>query len=95
MCRLCMSPVDYVECRNELFRFKVNMYRLREERPMEPKTLAHLVSSTLYEKRFVFGRQLMSRFGPYFVGPLVAGLNSKTGEPFICGFDNIGYHNCL
>ncbi len=37
--------------RNELFRFKTNMYRLREERPIEPKTLAHLVSSTLYEKR--------------------------------------------
>jgi 20S proteasome alpha/beta subunit len=40
-----------VDCRNELFRFKTNMYRLREERPIEPKTLAHLVSSTLYEKR--------------------------------------------
>lgn len=38
--------------RNELFRFKTNMYRLREERSIEPKTLAHLVSSTLYEKRF-------------------------------------------
>ena len=68
--------------RNERFRFKVNMYKLREERPIEPKTLAHLVSSTLYEKRF----------GPYFISPIVAGLNSKTNEPYICGFDNIGYH---
>jgi 20S proteasome subunit beta 3 len=69
--------------RNERFRFKVNMYKLREERPIEPKTLAHLVSSTLYEKRF----------GPYFISPIVAGLNSKTNEPYICGFDNIGYHS--
>jgi len=57
------------------------MYRLREERGIEPKTLAHLVSSTLYEKRF----------GPYFISPVVAGINSKTNEPFICGFDNIGF----
>jgi 20S proteasome subunit beta 3 len=57
------------------------MYKLREERSIEPKTFAHLVSSTLYEKRF----------SPYFISPIVAGINSKTNEPFICGFDNIGY----
>ena len=39
-------------CRNELFRFKTDIYRLREERRIEPKSLAHLVSSTLYEMRF-------------------------------------------
>ncbi|KAK6199945.1 nucleophile aminohydrolase [Scheffersomyces amazonensis] len=65
---------------SETFRFKNNLYELREERSIEPSTLANLVSSTLYEKRF----------GPYFVGPIVAGLNSKTNEPFICGFDSIG-----
>jgi len=64
----------------DLFRYKVNMYRLREERPISPRTMANLVSSTLYERRF----------GPYFVGPVVAGLDGKTGEPFICGFDSIG-----
>jgi len=37
--------------RAEKFRFKVNMYRLKEEREIEPRTLAHLVSSTLYERR--------------------------------------------
>ena len=90
MCRLCTTPVSPpcfikfgrpLTVRNELFRFKTNMYRLREERGIEPKTLAHLVSSTLYEKRF----------GPYFISPVVAGINSKTNEPFICGFDNIGF----
>lgn len=65
---------------SEVFKFKHNMYKLREERAIEPLTLANLVSSTLYEKRF----------GPYFVGPIVAGLDSKTSKPFICGFDLIG-----
>jgi len=65
---------------SDLFRYKVNMYRLREERNISPQTLANLVSTTLYERRF----------GPYFVSPVVAGINHKTGQPFICGFDSIG-----
>ncbi|KAI5949342.1 PUP3 [Candida jiufengensis] len=64
----------------ETFRFKTNLYKLREEREIEPSTLANLISSTLYEKRF----------GPWFVTPIVAGLDSKTNKPFICGFDSIG-----
>lgn len=31
-----------------------------------------------------------SRFGPYFVEPVVAGLDPKTFEPFICCMDLIG-----
>lgn len=65
---------------SDLFRFKVNMYRLREERNISPQTMAQLVSTSLYEKRF----------GPYFVSPVVAGINQTTGQPFICGFDSIG-----
>ena len=65
---------------NELFRYKTNLYKLREDRPIEPETFTQLVSSTLYERRF----------GPYFVGPVVAGINSKSGKPFIAGFDLIG-----
>ena len=30
------------------------------------------------------------RFGPYFVEPVVAGLDNKTGEPFIGSLDLIG-----
>ncbi|EON64982.1 proteasome subunit beta type-3 [Coniosporium apollinis CBS 100218] len=63
----------------DLFRYKVNMYRLREERQIAPRTFANLVSSSLYEKRF----------GPYFVSPVVAGIDDG-GKPFICGFDSIG-----
>ncbi|KAF8078974.1 20S proteasome subunit beta 3 [Lyophyllum atratum] len=51
----------------ERFRFRVNMYTIKEEREIEPETFAHLVSSTLYEHRF----------GPYFIEPVMAGL-SKT-----------------
>ncbi|KAI2787433.1 Proteasome subunit beta type-3 [Penicillium oxalicum] len=65
---------------SDLFRYKVNMYRLREERHISPQTLANLVSSSLYEKRF----------GPFFVSPVIAGINPTTGKPFICGFDSIG-----
>ncbi len=36
---------------------------MKEERTIEPETFAHLVSSTLYERRF----------GPYFVEPVIAG----------------------
>jgi 20S proteasome subunit beta 3 len=64
----------------DLFRYKVNLYRLREERHIAPRTFANLVSSSLYERRF----------GPFFVSPVVAGLDPKTGQPFICGFDSIG-----
>ncbi|KAI8148201.1 nucleophile aminohydrolase [Fennellomyces sp. T-0311] len=66
----------------ERFRFKINMYKMREERDIEPKTLAHMVSSTLYERRF----------GPYFVEPVIAGLD-KNNEPFICSMDLIGCIN--
>lgn len=65
---------------SDTMKFKTNLYKMREERQIEPETFANLVSSTLYEKRF----------GPYFVGPIVAGINSKTERPFICSFDLIG-----
>lgn len=42
---------DDFKLRAERFRFKINMYKMREERDIEPKTLAHMVSSTLYERR--------------------------------------------
>jgi 20S proteasome subunit beta 3 len=47
-----------------------------------------LVSSTLYEKRF----------GPWFVEPVICGLEGKDNEPFVCSQDLIGavsYSNCF
>jgi hypothetical protein len=49
---------------HDQFRLRVNMYTIKEEREITPVTFAHLVSSTLYERRF----------GPYFIEPVVAGL---------------------
>ncbi|KAI9591992.1 nucleophile aminohydrolase [Syncephalis fuscata] len=71
-----------VQTMSELLRFKVNMYKMREERTIQPKTFAHMLSSTLYEKRF----------GPYFTEPVVAGLDNKN-KPFICAMDLIGCIN--
>jgi 20S proteasome subunit beta 3 len=59
--------------------FRAKLYNLREERDMEPKTLAHLLSQLLYEKRF----------GPYYTEPVVAGLDAHD-KPYICGMDLLG-----
>ena len=77
--------------RSEKLRFRVNMYRMREEREIETKTFAHMVSSALYERRSVFKNSFF-RFGPYFTEPVIAGLQ-KDGEPFICSMDYIGCIN--
>jgi hypothetical protein len=70
------------------------MYTIKEEREITPVTFAHLVSSTLYERRF----------GPYFIEPVVAGLDPlptpegqpdapKRFKPFIASMDLIGCIN--
>lgn len=61
------------------FKFRHNLYKLRENRNMKPETFANVVSTMLYEKRF----------GPYYAEPVVAGLD-EDGKPFITGMDLIG-----
>ncbi|ELU08769.1 hypothetical protein CAPTEDRAFT_228896 [Capitella teleta] len=61
-------------------KFRVNMYELRENRKMKPQTMLSVVSNLLYERRF----------GPYFVEPVIAGLDPKTSKPFIASLDLIG-----
>lgn len=68
--------------RKEQMRFRVNMYRMKEEREITPVTFTNLLSSTLYEKRF----------GPYFIEPVVAGIAPATEanpnpQPFISTMD--------
>ncbi len=46
---------------------------------MKPATFGQMLSATLYERRF----------GPYFVSPVVAGLDDD-GTPYLCGMDSIG-----
>ncbi|GBE84398.1 Benzoate 4-monooxygenase [Sparassis crispa] len=70
----------------EQFRYRLNMYTIKEEREIEPETFAHLVSSTLYERRF----------GPYFIEPVIAGLQKTAAggyKPFIAATDLIGCIN--
>jgi 20S proteasome subunit beta 3 len=69
-----------VQTLHQLLEFRMGLYRLKEERDMSPQVFSHLLSHMLYEKRF----------GPYFIEPVVAGLDEKTGEPFLSGMDLIG-----
>lgn len=64
-------------------RFRINMYELRENRRIRPETFNSLLSSFLYERRF----------GPYFIEPVVAGIDEKTGETYISGQDLLGSHD--
>ena len=70
---------DILTVRDTL-RMKHNMYKLKEERNMKPKTFAHVVSNLLYEKRF----------GPFFTEPIIAGLDEENNTPFISNMDLIG-----
>lgn len=64
----------------ELLRFKAQLYKLREGRAIGCKTLACLTSSTLYERRFA----------PFYVEPIVCGLDGPDNKPFIAAYDLIG-----
>ena len=58
---------------------QMNLYKMREEREMKVKTLSSMVSSMMYEKRF----------GPWFVQPVVAGLDAED-KPFLSSMDCLG-----
>lgn len=60
--------------------FRMNLYKLREDRDINCRTFNNFLSSFLYEKRF----------GPWFVEPLVAGLEGPDNKPFISGQDLLG-----
>ena len=68
-----------VQTLKNLLEFRMGLYKLKEEREMSPQVLSHLLSSLLYEKRF----------GPYFVEPIVAGLD-ENNKPFLSCMDLIG-----
>lgn len=63
----------------ERLRFRVNLYELRENRKIGIKPLEALISNMLYEKRF----------GPYFIGPVIAGLDAS-GKSYVSCMDLIG-----
>ena len=59
--------------------YRLNMYKLREEREIGGKALAALIESMLYERRF----------GPYFTEPVIASMD-KDGNVYLCATDLIG-----
>lgn len=60
---------------------RMNLYELKENRIMKPKTFSAMLSNLLYEKRF----------GPYFVEPVIAGLDPYTNQPYVCNMDLVSY----
>ena len=60
--------------------FRKSMYELSESRTMTPKTFAAVLSNMLYERRF----------GPFFINPVIAGLDPATKAPYITSMDLIG-----
>eukprot|EP00013_Stygamoeba_regulata_P013693 CAMPEP_0177682174 /NCGR_PEP_ID=MMETSP0447-20121125/31115_1 /TAXON_ID=0 /ORGANISM="Stygamoeba regulata, Strain BSH-02190019" /LENGTH=192 /DNA_ID=CAMNT_0019191653 /DNA_START=134 /DNA_END=712 /DNA_ORIENTATION=+ len=69
-----------VQTIRERLQFRLKLYSLKEEREMEPVVVGNVISSILYERRF----------GPYFVEPVVAGLQGPEKKPYICAMDLIG-----
>jgi len=61
-------------------KYRVNLYKLREDREIRPTVLSNMISSILYEKRF----------GPYLAEPLICGLEGKDDKPFISSMDSLG-----
>jgi 20S proteasome subunit beta 3 len=69
-----------VQTVHEQLRQDVNLLELREERPLDPERFVALVVSLLYKHRF----------GSYFVGPIIAGLNPGDNSPIVRASDSIG-----
>ena len=69
---------------NSELQYRAKLYELREGDEMSATMIQNLMSTFLYEHRF----------GPYFVSPIVAGLdiNKKTGEiqPILRAYDFFG-----
>eukprot|EP00906_Rhabdomonas_costata_P014462 RCo020791 len=64
---------------HENLKYRVKLYKLREEREISPQALAKMTSHMCYERRF----------GPYFTEPVIAGIG-EDDEPFVSGMDLIG-----
>ena len=66
--------------------FRNNVYKMKEGRDIKASVFSKLVSTTLFEHRW----------GPYFVSPVIAGLDKVSEneyQPVICTYDSIGYRS--
>ena len=60
---------------------KVELYRIRENVDLTPQLFINLVSSILYEHRF----------SPFFLNPIVVGLDIKDNyQPYVACYNSIG-----
>ena len=72
-----------VQTFNSLMKFKTNLYKLNEGREIGAHTYTRLVATSMYEKRF----------GPYFVNPMIAGLEKVSDTEYksiVTTYDSIG-----
>mmetsp|Transcript_13945 Transcript_13945/g.21105 ORF Transcript_13945/g.21105 Transcript_13945/m.21105 type:complete len:206 (+) Transcript_13945:87-704(+) len=76
---LCGLASD-VQTVHEKIKYRTNMYKLKENRDINPTAFANMMSSLLYEKRF----------GPWFTEPVICGLEGPNNKPFLCAQDFIG-----
>ena len=60
--------------------FQKSLYELRENRKLSPRVAAQMISNLLYKHRF----------GPYYINPLIAGLDPVTNKPYVADMDVIG-----
>lgn len=58
---------------------KLNLYSLKENRQIAPKTLSWMLANLQYQRRF----------SPYFIEPLIAGLD-ENNQPYLSTSDSIG-----
>jgi len=79
--------ISDIQTLHQKLEYRMNMYQMQENREMPVRVFSHVVCQMLYEKRF----------GPYFVEPIIAGLEWEKNEngqniskPFLSGMDLIG-----
>lgn len=69
-----------VQTVTQYLKFQLNLYELNEGRQIKSCTLMSMVADLLHEKWF----------GPYYMEPVIAGLDPKIFKPFISSLDLIG-----
>lgn len=61
-------------------KMRADMFKLREDREIKPRTFESMMSNYLYSKRF----------GPFFIEPIVVGLEGDDFQPLVCSHDLLG-----
>merc|ERR1712096_74274 len=65
---------------HDVLQLRTKMYKLEHSRDMKVRAVSHMLSRTLYYKRFF----------PYYAFNVLGGVDEETNEGFIYGYDAIG-----